>query len=63
MADSRIAEFVDRSLRRVFPLLGVPVYAYCIMPDHLHLLIGNATKLDLPRITFNFIKLTGVKFG
>jgi REP element-mobilizing transposase RayT len=60
MARDDIAAFVDRSVRNTFALLGIPVHAYCVMPDHLHLLIGNVTPVDLPGIVFKFVKLTGV---
>lgn len=51
---------VARSVQSTFPILGIPVYAWCAMPDHLHLLIGSVAPVDLPRIVYNFIKLTGI---
>lgn len=59
LADPHIAEQVDRTLHRIFPLLAVPVHAYCLMPDHLHLLIGGVSRADLPRLIGNFITLSG----
>lgn len=53
-----IAALVSRVVEDTFPLLGIPVYAWCLMPDHLHLLIGNVTRADLPRLIYNFIRLT-----
>lgn len=55
-----IVDMVARSVESTFPILGIPVYAWCAMPDHLHLLIGCVAPVDLPRIVYNFIKLTGI---
>ena len=54
-----IADFVARSVENTFPVLGIPVLAWCAMPDHLHLLISGVAPVDLPRIVYNFIKLSG----
>jgi REP element-mobilizing transposase RayT len=41
-------------------MIGIRVYAYYVMLDHLHLLKSNVLKVDVPRIIYNFIKLTSV---
>lgn len=53
-----IASLVRRFLEGTFPLIGIHVRAWCLMPDHLHLLIGGVTRVDLPRLIYNFIRLT-----
>ena len=37
-------------LRDVRHDAGTPVYAYCLMPDHVHLLLGIAQGTALPRV-------------
>ena len=38
--------YILRVLRRES---GCPIYAYCLMPDHVHLLVGTSAKTPLPR--------------
>jgi REP element-mobilizing transposase RayT len=44
-----VAAAVD-VLRRHAAVTGVPVYAWCVMPDHVHLILGASLNCDL--VTF-----------
>jgi len=43
----RIAAAAVEVLRRHAARTGVPVYAYCLMPDHVHLVLGPSKDCDI----------------
>lgn len=49
-ADPLVAACAVDVLRRHAEDTGVPVFAYCVMPDHVHLVIGPSSTCDI--ITF-----------
>jgi putative transposase len=49
-ADLIVAEAAADVLREHSSKTGVPVYAYCVMPDHVHLVIGPSHSCDI--VTF-----------
>jgi putative transposase len=40
--DARVVEIVRSQILRAGELCGFEVFAYCFMPDHLHLLVGGS---------------------
>ena len=48
----KIADTLLNSLSKVQKLLLMPVYAYVILPHHLHLMFGTTEKFDLSYIMF-----------
>ncbi len=46
-AGTALAEACLATLRTHSKAKGVPVYAYCFMPDHLHLLIGPSQESSI----------------
>ncbi|MBM2827172.1 MAG: hypothetical protein HW403_1236 [Dehalococcoidia bacterium] len=46
-ADPTIASAAIQVLREHSTANAVPVYAYCIMPDHVHLVIGPSPTCDI----------------
>ena len=49
-ADASTAGAVVPVLRELAAATGVRVYAYCVMPDHVHLVLGPSLSCDL--VTF-----------
>lgn len=47
------------TLRDASERYGFLVYAYCFMPDHLHLLVDNETGADVVQFVRYFKQLTG----
>ncbi len=47
-ADPALAAAVVDVLRARAAATGVPVYAYCIMPDHVHLVLAPSPACDIP---------------
>jgi REP element-mobilizing transposase RayT len=49
-ADQVIASGAVDVLRRLASESGVPVYGYCVMPDHVHIVLGPSATCDI--VTF-----------
>jgi putative transposase len=49
-SDTRLAGSALEVLRSLANKLNVPVYGFCFMPDHVHLVLGASTGCDI--ITF-----------
>lgn len=49
-AEPSLARSTVTVLRERAEVTGVPVYAYCVMPDHVHLVLGPSASCDI--ITF-----------
>ena len=49
-AEPALARSTVTVLRERANITGVPVYAYCVMPDHVHLVLGPSASCDI--ITF-----------
>ena len=49
-AEPALARSTATVLRERARVTGVPVYAYCVMPDHVHLVLGPSASCDI--ITF-----------
>jgi REP element-mobilizing transposase RayT len=49
-ANPAIAASAGDVLRRHAAATGVPVYAWCVMPDHVHLILGASPSCDI--VTF-----------
>jgi REP element-mobilizing transposase RayT len=49
-ADPTVADAAVDVLRRHAAETGVPVYAWCVMPDHVHLVLGASPTCDM--VTF-----------
>jgi REP element-mobilizing transposase RayT len=47
--EGEFAQTCIRILSELRDLHGIPVYAYCLMPDHVHLLIGATAAMPVPR--------------
>jgi putative transposase len=60
LRDHRVATMVLECIRRTSDRYGFAVYAYCLMPDHVHLLVhGTSPAADLRR----FVKTTKQSSG
>jgi putative transposase len=53
IAQASVGILRDRSERK-----AVPVYAYCIMPDHAHLLLSPSADCDIPTFVGEYKNLT-----
>ena len=60
--DSQIVDSLLESLKACCKTYGFINYAYCFMPDHLHLLLGGEDGSDLIRLIRQFKQLTGYRF-
>lgn len=50
----RLAGHAVAALRQLATVTGVSVYAYCVMPDHVHLVIGRSSRCDLRTFVLRF---------
>ena len=69
-ASPAVAAAAGDVLRRHAAVTGVPVYAWCVMPDHVHLLLGASPSGDIVTVVGQFKNLAqreawrlGVKGG
>ena len=58
--DTKIAEFIDRSVKQIFPMLGIAIHSYCILPDKLHLILKCNDPKALHQAIYRFSKTTGI---
>ncbi len=52
------AEAAATVLRELAEQVAVPVYAWCIMPDHVHLVLGASVECDVVTFVGHFKSLT-----
>ena len=57
--DVAVAEYCAGALKEAADQESFRVYAYCFMPDHLHLLVGADADANLVRFVKNFKQSTG----
>ena len=57
LSDPAIATAAVAVLHAHAARTGVPVYAYCVMPDHVHLLIGPSPTCDIMTFVGQFKNL------
>jgi putative transposase len=57
-ADYRLAEGAVGVLHQLADKYGVSVYAFCIMPDHVHLVLGPSASCDVVAFIGQFKNLT-----
>jgi len=57
--DAAVAEYCVSALKEAAGQESFRVYAYCFMPDHLHLLVGADADADLIRFVKGFKQNTG----
>ncbi len=50
----RLAAVAVAELRDLAVTTQVPVYAYCVMPDHVHLVLGDSPACDLLTFVWRF---------
>ncbi len=61
--DPPLVEWLTETLREKSNSLGFKVWAYCFMPDHLHLLIeGSDANSDMKRFISSYKQLTGFSY-
>ena len=61
--DNILVEQLIKALRDKSDVFGFKVWAFCFMPDHLHLLLeGKSTDSDLRRFISSFKQYTGYHF-
>lgn len=58
--NTNIADFVTRAIKRIFPMMGIQVLTYCILPDKLHLILDCKDQNKLHTAVYRFIKTTGL---
>lgn len=57
-----IVDFVLCHLRSQARMFDFSIYAYCFMPDHLHLLLNGNKNADLSAFIRSFKQITGYHF-
>jgi len=57
LADRRVAVAAVEVLKDHATRTGVPLYGYCIMPDHVHLVIGASPSCDITSFVGQFKNL------
>ena len=57
--DAAVAEYCVGALKKAADRESFRVYAYCFMPDHLHLLVGADDDADLIGFVKRFKQVTG----
>jgi putative transposase len=63
-ANARLAYWLIASLRKHASLCAFFVHAYCVMPDHLHLLVAGASdESNLTKFIESFKQETAVEFA
>jgi putative transposase len=60
--DPQIVNWLLDELKRCCKSFSFINYAYCFMPDHIHLLLGGEDKSDLITMVKQFKQLTGYYF-
>ena len=55
--DSQVARAVVQELKDQAVVTGVPIFAYCIMPDHVHLVLGPSPSCDIVAFVGRFKNL------
>jgi len=58
-ANVAVAEYCANALREATGQSSFQVYAYCFMPDHLHLLVGTDAEANLVGFVKSFKQSTG----
>jgi len=48
-------------MKNTFAEDGINIYAYCFMPDHLHILLGSDERTDIVKCIRKFKQLTGYR--
>jgi len=61
--DPKLVADCTEALRVVARNHNARVYAYCFMPDHLHLLMHGGTRTFLPDLMHDFKQATGSAFA
>jgi REP-associated tyrosine transposase len=61
--DARLVAECVEALRVAAQVHNARVYAYCFMPDHLHLLVHGGARTFLPDLMHDFKQVTGYAFG
>ena len=54
-----IVKFAAGIMKDVLTECGIAIYAYCFMPDHLHILLGSDERSDVVQCIRKFKQLTG----
>jgi putative transposase len=63
-ANSRLASWLIASLRKHASLCAFFIHAYCVMPDHMHLLaVGASDESNLIKFVESFKQETAFDFG
>ena len=57
-ANRRIAAAAIGVLKEHAGLAKVPIYGYCVMPDHVHLVLGPSREMDIVTFVGQFKNLT-----
>jgi putative transposase len=61
--DSARASWIVQTLRTVSEATGFQVHAFCVMPDHVHIVVeGSADQSDLGRFVKTFKQLTAFHY-
>lgn len=61
--DPDIVEWMIKVLKEKSVIFGFKIWAYCFMPDHLHLLIeGNCENADMRRFISSYKQYTGFHY-
>jgi len=56
-AEAAVAAAVIAKLREHATRMGVPLHAYCVMPDHVHLVLSPSATCDIIRFVGEFKNL------
>src|SRR5487761_419647 len=63
-ANPRVASWIIDVLRKHAAICGFCVHAYCVMPDHIHVLAAGATEQsNLMKFVESFKQATAVDFA
>lgn len=54
LASRQLGAAAVAALRELARVTGVSIYAYCVMPDHVHLVIGASARCDLRSFALRF---------
>jgi len=57
-SDPRVATATVETLRDRASKTGVPIYGYCVMPDHVHLVLGSSPTCDIVTFVGQFKNLS-----
>ena len=61
-ASPAVADAAIDVLRRHAAATGVPVYAWCVMPDHIHLVVEASVTCDIVTFVAQFKNLAQMMF-